>query len=243
MKDNIFESHSGSEFKFDESVATVFDDMISRSVPYYKNSLELSVDFILKNVKDGDKIIDLGCSTATTLLSIYQKTDLNLQLIGIDNSSFMIKQAKRKIDAFNANIEVIESDILNTNLSGSSVVISNYTLQFIPPNQRAKLIKKIYNSLEDNSLFIFSEKVISKDKKLNFDMVDIYYKYKKRQGYSEVEIVKKKEALENILIPLSEEENKQMLKDAGFEVIEVLFKWVNFTTFIALKRDINIDTI
>ncbi len=98
-----------------------------------------------------------------------------------------------------------------------------------------EMVKKIYDSLEPNGLFIFSEKVIVEDKVLDKEFIDIYYDYKKAQGYSEFEIMQKREALENVLVPYTYEENVQMLHEAGFTVVDTLFRWVNFTTFIAKK--------
>jgi tRNA (cmo5U34)-methyltransferase len=120
-------------------------------------------------------------------------------------------------------------------LYGAKLIISNYTLQFIRPLLREKLVKKIYDALSENGIFIFSEKVISSHKVLNKHCIDEYYAFKKNQGYSEFEIAQKREALENVLIPYTQEENLQMIKDAGFSHCEVIFKWVNFATFIAIK--------
>ena len=116
------------------------------------------------------------------------------------------------------------------------MIISNYTLQFIRPLQREKLVNKIFKGLEKGGVFIFSEKVISSNRVLDKQYIDEYYEFKKTQGYSEYEISQKREALENVLIPYTEEENKKMILDAGFEHCETLFKWVNFATFIAIKK-------
>ena len=147
----------------------------------------------------------------------------------------MLNRASKKINAYGLDIELINDDIFNVNFKPSSVIISNYTLQFIRPLQREKLIKKIYDSLEDGAVFIFSEKVITDDKKLNKIMIDKYYDFKKVKGYSEFEIAQKREALENVLIPYTYEENKTMIEDAGFKHFDCIFKWVNFATFIAIK--------
>jgi tRNA (cmo5U34)-methyltransferase len=115
------------------------------------------------------------------------------------------------------------------------VFVSNYTLQFIRPLHREKLVKKIYDALNEGGAFIFSEKLISSDKKLNKELIELYYAFKKSQGYSEYEIAQKREALENVLVPYTQEENIQMIKDAGFKHCEVVFRWANFATFIAIK--------
>jgi tRNA (cmo5U34)-methyltransferase len=234
-KDKVFKKPIVKQFEFDEEVASVFDDMLDRSVPYYKQSLELTISFALRYLNENDKVFDLGCSTASTLISLAQKSHKKLQLIGIDNSEAMLQQAKNKTNAYGLDIDFICDDIFNVSIDKSKVIISNYTLQFIRPLQREKLIKKIYNSLEDGGIFIFSEKVILDDKVLNKYCIDEYYNFKKNQGYSEFEIAQKREALENVLIPYSEDENKKMIKDVGFKSCDTIFKWINFATFIAIK--------
>jgi tRNA (cmo5U34)-methyltransferase len=234
-KDRLFQDREAKPFEFDESVATVFDDMISRSVPYYHEALKLSVDFALSHLADGDKVIDLGSSTANTLISLYTQSLVDLRLIGIDNSIFMIEQAQKKIRAYDADIELIHGDILEADLSNSKVIISNYTLQFISTNLRAGFIKKIHDNLCDGGVFIFSEKLKSEDTLIDKKMVEIYYEYKKLQGYSTTEIQKKKDALDNVLIPFTYEHNYDLLKNAGFKSVDTIFRWNNFTTIIAKK--------
>ncbi|MEO1924076.1 MAG: carboxy-S-adenosyl-L-methionine synthase CmoA, partial [Nautiliaceae bacterium] len=138
--------------------------------------------------------------------------------------------------AFGVNIMFIEEDFLKYDFSQSKAVIANYTIQFIRPLKREKLIKKIYDSLEKDGIFLMSEKLVTENKKLNKIMIDIYYNYKKKMGYSEFEIAQKREALENVLIPYTMEENIEMLKNAGFSEAEVIFRWNNFATFIAFKN-------
>lgn len=234
-KDKVFQKPILKQFEFDKEVASVFDDMLHRSVPYYDEMLNLTTSFAIKYCKKNSKIYDIGCSTAATLINISQKSNFPLDLIGIDNSKAMCQRAKEKCDAYGINIDIINDDIFNINMKDANAIISNYTLQFIRPAQREDLIVKIYNSLDENSVFIFSEKVITDDKVLNKSMIDEYYEFKKVQGYSEFEIAQKREALENVLIPYTTEENQQMCLKAGFKSFECLFKWNNFATFIAIK--------
>jgi len=235
MKDKLFEKPITKQFEFDENVASVFDDMLSRSVPFYQEMLNLTTSFALKYTQKESTIYDLGCSTATTLINIANHSTKDLNLIGIDTSSAMLNRASHKAKGYGHKITFIEDDIFNIPLQKADVIISNYTLQFIRPLQREKLISKIYDSLNEGQIFIFSEKVICEDKLLNKQCIDEYYQFKKKQGYSEFEIAQKREALENVLIPYSYDENQKMIKDAGFKHIECIFKWINFATFIAIK--------
>lgn len=235
MVDKVFEKSITKQFEFDEDVASVFDDMLNRSVPFYKEMQNLTINFALNYLEKDDTVYDLGCSTASTLIELHKHCDVNLNLVGIDNSEAMLARASKKCKAFGVEIDLRNADLLNTSYDNAKLVISNYTLQFIRPLQREKLIEKIHNSLNEKGIFIFSEKVISSDKTLNKRCIDEYYDFKKTQGYSEFEISQKREALENVLIPYTEDENKKMILDAGFSHCETLFKWVNFATFIAIK--------
>lgn len=235
MNDKVFTKPIKKQFEFDEEVAAVFDDMLLRSVPFYGESQKITEFFVLKKLENGAILYDLGCSTASLLLSIHRKLTCEATLIGLDNSEAMLSQARKKCDAYGANIEVKNGDILNYNYEQADVFVSNYTLQFIRPLVREELVKKISASLKKEGIFIFSEKVISHHSKLNKDLIECYYGFKKGQGYSEYEIVQKREALENVLVPYSEEENIKMALNSGFTHCEVVFRWANFATFIAIK--------
>ena len=235
MNDQVFTKPIKKQFEFDEEVAAVFDDMLERSVPFYKESQKITKFFALKNLQEDGILYDLGCSTASLLLNIHRELEVKAQLIGLDNSEAMLKRASRKIEAFGANISVELGDILEYSYKEADVFVSNYTLQFIRPLVREKLIKKITESLKKEGVFIFSEKVISHHSKLNKDLIECYYDFKKEQGYSEYEIMQKREALENVLVPYSEEENIKMALENGFSHCEVVFRWANFATFIAIK--------
>lgn len=235
MVDKVFEKSITKQFEFDEEVASVFDDMLNRSVPFYKEMQRLSINFASNFLEENDTVYDLGCSTGSTLIELSKNSNHNLNLIGIDNSEAMLNRAKNKCKAFGVNIDFINADLHDISYNDAKLILSNYTLQFIRPLQREKLVKKIQNSLKDEGIFIFSEKVISSNSKLNKQSIDEYYNFKKTQGYSEFEISQKREALENVLIPYTEEENKKMILDAGFSHCETIFKWVNFATFIAIK--------
>jgi len=236
MNDKVFTKPIRKQFEFDEEVASVFDDMLQRSVPFYKESQKIIEFFVLKNLGKDGLLYDLGCSTATLLLNIDRKLKYNAKLVGLDNSEAMLERARSKCNAFGAdNIEIEFADILKYKYKQADIFISNYTLQFIRPLVREELVKKIASSLKEGGLFIFSEKVISHHSKLNKELIECYYAFKKEQGYSEYEIMQKREALENVLVPYSEAENIQMAENCGFSHCEVIFRWSNFCTFIAIK--------
>tara|TARA_B100001121_G_C18648233_1_gene602758 strand:+ start:505 stop:1239 length:735 start_codon:yes stop_codon:yes gene_type:complete len=244
MKDKIFNKKKMkiSDFKFDKKVASAFDNMISRSVPFYNESQETAIRLAKEYIRKNSKVIDVGCSTGTTLIKLYSKISPEIRkkilMVGYDSSKPMIYQAKKKIykKKFNKSFKFINNKIQKLNLGKNvSVCFMNYTLQFIRPIDRQKVIKQIFKSLNKGGAFILMEKILSKESDINRVFIDVYHKYKTEMGYTDIEIQKKREALENVLIPYREEENFELLKKSGFKKIEKFFKWFNWSGIIAVK--------
>ena len=238
-RDRLYNRNEPVEkFEFNEQVAEVFDDMLDRSVPFYKQVIEMSADILVHALQAGDTVYDLGCSTGTTLLYLARiMEDQELEFIGIDNSKPMLDKARRKARMFSLADRIIfkEEDITRVKFTGAGGVILNYTLQFLAPQVRVKFLQHIYLGLRKNGVLILSEKVISEDAMFNRLFLESHYQHKKRRGYSELEIARKREALENILIPVSSRENRNMLLEAGFKRVEPFFQWFNFVSFAACK--------
>ena len=238
-KDTLFAQTPATEkFEFNESVARVFDDMLERSVPMYRECLESTVGWCVKFAREGSHIYDLGCSTGTFLSGLANRfpADADIRLIGVDNSAPMLKKARQKLLPSPLPCELIEADLQSDfPLTNASVVVMNYTLQFIPLDLRVEVVRKILNGLNSDGLLLMIEKVTSDNSKLDRAYTDFHHQFKKNQGYSQLEIARKREALENVLTPRSVDENIDLLLKAGFASAEMFFKWNNFAGFIALK--------
>lgn len=234
MKDELFKQNPKKQFEFDASVASVFDDMIERSVPFYKENLELGVKILSKLLKKDARLCDLGCSSANFLLKFFELRK-DVELSGVDNSKAMIELAKHKAKAFGAEIKFHERSLDLWEFEENDAFVANYTLQFIRPPKREDLLRQIYANLKENGVFLVSEKILYEESFLAKNMIEIYAEYKQTQGYSLFEIAAKREALENVLVPYTEKENIALLKKVGFKKIQILFKWANFESFLAFK--------
>lgn len=234
MKDELFKQDLKKQFEFDKNVASVFDDMINRSVPFYKENLELCANLIAKIISKEAVICDLGCSSANFLIFLANLRK-DFKLFGVDNSPSMLDIARSKIKAYGLDVKFFEANLCEFDFFKSDVFVANYTLQFIRPPKRQELVNTIYKNLNENGVFIISEKILYEDAFLSKNIIELYADYKQKQGYSKFEIATKREALENVLIPYSENENFAMLKNAGFKKVESIFKWANFESFIAFK--------
>lgn len=238
-KDHHFsDSGKGVKFEFDEAVAQVFDDMLSRSVPYYEECQQMVLQIAAPFCRKGSKVYDLGCSTGSLLLLLAKNFSKSVELIGVDNSIPMLKKAREKLqtDGSLDRCKLIEADLKSSfYFSDASVVIMNYTLQFIPPPRRPALIEKIFKALNQGGCFILIEKMIGESAELDSVFVKLHHKFKSDHGYSQNEISRKREALENVLIPFTEGQNRKLLHDAGFTAVDTFFKWFNFSGFVSVR--------
>lgn len=233
--DTVFTQPIEKQFEFDASVASVFDDMAARSIPFYKENLTLIARLLCAMLKENDTVVDLGCSTANTLLMLHKYSKVPLHLLGFDNAEAMLAIARQKSQAYGANLVLDKADITALAIPRANAIVANYTLQFIRPPKRALLVESVCNALCGGGVFIFSEKIVHEDGVLSKAMIDVYLEFKREQGYSDFEIAQKREALENVLVPYTEQENKEMALKAGFSGVETLFKWGNFATYLAKK--------
>ncbi len=238
-KDTLYQVDSVPEdFAFSEHVVEVFDDMLDRSVPFYREVIKATAHLLDAYLSPQDRVVDLGCATGTTLLELARLfITKELQFLGIDNSPAMLEKARLKAELYSKKdtLHFQEGDITKVECPETGAFILNYTLQFVRPMKREELIKRLHANLRPGGLLILSEKTISHDTCLNRKYIEIYHSYKRSRGYSELEISKKREALENVLIPFSANENRAMLQKAGFVSVEPFFQWFNFISFVAIK--------
>lgn len=239
-KDTVFrQRHEDSDFRFNEQVSRVFNDMLNRSVPFYEEVLRMSAELARQYTigkTEPVNIYDLGCSTGNMATAIAAEfKDKKFVYNGYDNSEEMLKRAEELTTSIKQPVHFFNKDILDAPLTNAAVIIANYTFQFIRPIERGPLARHIFNNLNPGGVFIFSEKMLETNSDNSRMFNRLYYDMKRRNGYSELEISKKREALENVLIPYRIDENIRLLQEAGFEHVDVFFKWYNFTSLIATR--------
>ncbi len=239
-EDKLFDATEPApgDFSFNARVAEVFDDMVSRSVPFYEEMQRMVCELANDFAKPNTRLYDIGCSTATTLLALDEQIDPSVAFVGVDNSEDMLAKARSKVEQVKPqrDINFMAADLhQGVFIDNASVVTMLLTLQFVRPLYRERIIKMIFDGLNDNGCLLMIEKLTSEDTLFNRLFIQHYYDFKKTRGYSEIEITKKREALENVLIPYRLEENIDLLKWSGFRHVEMFFRWYNFCGIIAVK--------
>ncbi len=226
------------DWTFDERVAEVFPDMIQRSVPGYSNIISMIGMLAERFVQPHSKVYDLGCSLGAATLSVRRNIAVpGCQIIAVDNSPAMVERCRRHIDAFRADtpVDVIEADIRNIPIENASMVVLNFTLQFLAPEERQQLLNTIYQGLKPGGALVLSEKFSFEDQQVGELLFNMHHDFKRANGYSELEISQKRSMLENVMLTDSVETHKQRLRNAGFEHAELWFQCFNFGSLVAVK--------
>jgi len=227
------------DFSFDEKVVNVFPDMIQRSVPGYGTLISTIGIMAARYAQADSHCYDLGCSLGAVTLSMRQRiTQENCDIIAVDNSAAMIEKGQRLLaddKSSEVPVELVCADIHDVEIKKASVVVLNFTLQFIPVEERLELLQRIYQGLKPGGVLILSEKLAFEDETQDNFHVDSHHDFKRSNGYSDLEISQKRSALENVLIPETLAEHQQRLQQAGFEFIEKWFQCFNFVSMVAIK--------
>ncbi len=227
---------SVAAFQFDAGVADVFQDMVERSVPGYGLLLELIGVLAARYAMPGTNCYDLGCSLGASTLQLKRHVPGSCHVVGVDNSAAMVTRCKAALarDHSSASSEIRLEDLRNTRIEQASIVLLNFTLQFVPDEQRQDILQGIAGGLVPGGILILAEKVRFPDQARQDLMTELHHEFKKHHGYSELEIAQKRAALETVLLSNTEHEHLQRLSAAGFERPEVCFRCLNFMAFLAV---------
>ena len=237
MRDNLFNANIDiADFRFDKEVVEVFDDMVRRSVPGYDSMIQMIGLIARMYGQDNTNYYDLGSSTGAISLAIalnnkHQKNTF----FAVDNSEEMVSKCKQNLESRIDNLQATCADINQIHIENASIVVLNLTLQFIDVKDRSNLIKKIYEGLNPGGVLIISEKIHFEDKETQDQITNLHIDFKKENGYSELEIANKRQAIENVLITDTKAIHIERLKDSGFKDTSCFFQCLNFVSFLSVK--------
>lgn len=238
-------------FRFDQTVASVFPDMIKRSVPGYETIIAMTGTLAERYVQPNSRCYDLGCSLGASTIAmrhhIQHKSGEssgknNYEIVAVDNSEDMLSQCRAVIQEDDDSspteltpVNLVCGNVQDIPITNASMVVLNFTLQFIPMEQRAELLQRISDGLLPGGVLVLSEKVAFEDPQHQELMIELHHNFKRANGYSDLEISQKRSALDDVLLPETLETHRTRLRKAGFSSVDVWFQCFNFASLIALK--------
>jgi tRNA (cmo5U34)-methyltransferase len=227
---------SSARWAFDESVTDVFDDMLARSIPQYDVMRQAVTDIASAFVVEGAPILDLGTSRGEALAPLIERFGPRNRYVGIEVSPSMLAAARERFKDCGGWVTILEHD-LRTGYPPVEpcVTLAVLTLQFTPIERRQRIVRDVYKHLRQSGAFVVVEKILGATADLDTLMVKQYYALKAANGYSQEEIDRKRLSLEGVLVPMTADWNVDLLRRAGFEQIDCIWRWQNFCAWVAMK--------
>lgn len=242
QKDRLFETKilKTGDFVFDDRVVGVFPDMINRSVPGYGLVVPMIGLLARQYAQDASNLYDLGCSLGAVSLAMRASVRArDARILAIDSSPGMIRQLRSVLQDRSQtgvlDVQAIRQDILETTIENASVVVLNFTLQFVEPENRNSLLNRIYHGLNPGGVLILSEKIRFENPDEQERQTRWHHEFKRAQGYSDLEIAQKRDALENVMKPDSMPQHQSRLRSVGFKDVYQWFQGFNFVSMVALR--------
>ena len=227
---------AATAFTFDRRVARVFPDMIQRSVPGYATVINMIAVLASRYVESDTLCYDLGCSLGASSVAMSRGIGAKgCRVIGVDNSREMLSQAREHIARHESGtpIDLLCADVLEVEIQNASMVVLNFTLQFIPVEQRPELLGRIHRGLRPGGILVLSEKISFDDPEQEALQIEMHHAFKRANGYNDLEISQKRSALERVLIPETIEIHRERLRQAGFHQADPWFQCFNFASIVA----------
>ncbi|MCF6247036.1 MAG: carboxy-S-adenosyl-L-methionine synthase CmoA [Desulfobacula sp.] len=239
-KDKIFatKKEKVTPFRFNKAVTLVFDDMLNRSVPLYQESIQRQAQLTKYFYQKKTRIYDLGCSHGNLGIRILNEIkESSFSMVAVDSSVPMVEKYSKRLKLYTAcsNVDLVCGFLENVKIKNASVVLINLTLQFLKPETRDDLIKKIYKGMAPGGVLLLTEKIIQASSQFDALQLNFYDRFKRENGYSQLEISQKRDALEKVLIPDTIQIHEDRFSKAGFSSFDVWLKWFNFASMMAIK--------
>ncbi len=226
------------EFAFDERVAAVFPDMVRRSIPGYRTLVEMTGIIAARHAVANSRCYDLGCSLGASTLAMRRHIDApGCRIVAVDKSAAMLERCRANLAGQPSGppVDLVCRDIREIEIGDASAVVLNYTLQFIPPGDRLRLLKDARRGMRPGGVLILSEKIRFEDRRVDQEMSRLHTAFKKAHGYTDLEISQKRSALERVLVPDSVEVHRERLEHAGFQRTLPWFQCCNFVSLLAWR--------
>jgi tRNA (cmo5U34)-methyltransferase len=243
MSSSIGHVPTGDRWSFDAGVTEVFEDMLQRSIPQYEVWRDLVTDIAVHYADLGRSgfIVDLGTSRGESIARLLTRLSDSYSFIGSDVSQPMLEAFTQRFkdEIERGRVQAIACDLRSgypLETRPARVVMAVLTIQFTPIEYRARILKRVYDSLAHGGAFIMVEKVLGNSAEMDDLLVGQYYRLKGANGYSPYEVERKRLSLEGVLVPVSTRTNEENLRAAGFSEVEMFWRWCNFAGWVAVKR-------
>jgi tRNA (cmo5U34)-methyltransferase len=232
--------HRPGSWTFDDKVTQVFDDMLRRSIPQLETMRSLVFEVGKQFVRPGTWVVDLGCSLGDGMAPFVSAFGEHVGFVGVETSSAMLDSVRARFrdDIEQGTVQVLDLDLRKGYPEmETSLTLSVLTLQFIPVEHRLRVVQDAYDRTRPGGALVLVEKVLGSSGSANALLTELYEDLKRQNGYTQEDIDRKRLSLEGVLVPLTAAWNEDLLRRAGFAVVECFWRSLNFAGWVAVKKE------
>jgi tRNA (cmo5U34)-methyltransferase len=224
---------------FDAEVTAALDDMLQRTVPQYDSMRQACFDLACLYRQPETDIVDLGCSRGAAMAPLVERHGATNHFVGVDVSEPMVEAARARFASY------IDAGVVDIRLCDlrrgyppvrASVTLAILTVQWVPVEHRQQLLAAAREHTVPGGALILVEKVLGATAAMDDVLVHLHHAMKAANGYTQESIETKRRSLEGVLVPVTAARNEDMLRAAGFDDVECVWRWMNFAAWIAVRR-------
>jgi len=239
MKDREKTTHRDFTFGHREEG---FDNHIDASIRHYSSLHDDVVNLSRYFVENDTKVVDIGCSTGKTIEAMVKQnheTAPSAHYCGVEYAEVFqaeMTDREKRLNGEGHHICFQNKNIIHHNFSNCSLVTSIFTLQFMQPLWRKKVMQNIYDGLNEGGAFIFAEKTYAENSRIQDMITSTFYEYK-AEHFTYEDIMEKEKTLRTMLKPMTWNELVALLTSVGFDSTKIQPFWMNhlFVGAIAIK--------
>lgn len=232
------------QWEFDADVTDVFDDMLERSIPQYDVMRQTVFEVGCRFQREGADIVDLGCSRGTAVAPFIDRFGAHNRFWLVEVSPPMLEAVRTRFSGYlkgpdgrDGIVKIVDLDLRETFPPVSAcLTLCVLTLQFTPIEHRLHILQRIYDHTLPGGALVLVEKVLGASAEIDDIMVNVYYDHKRRVGYTDDQIERKRLSLEGVLVPVTSRWNEELLRMTGFTRVDCFWRWMNFAAWIAVKK-------
>lgn len=198
-----------------------YDRKIKQTLPYYDEFYKEIIELVKVFHRSAVRWLDVGCGTGTMGSVAFENIELE-KFVFCDSSDEMIRVAKERFHFSDA--EFLVCDVQNLAYTNEFDVITAIQVNhYLRMNERRLALKKCYEALKENGLFISFENFCPFTDIGETVYLEKWKRYQMGQGKSLDEAEKHIDRYRKDYFPITLEEHLELMWTSGFKAVEILW--------------------
>ena len=214
-------------------IAEEYDSGRKKFIPCFDDFYKTTTKLITSNIKEPQRIIDLGAGTGLLTYYWYQQYP-NAEYVLVDIADEMLNVARKRFHQLGNITYQVENYINKLSDDFFDTVISALSIHHLEDEEKMKLFERIYDRLPSGGIFVNYDQFCAGQSEL-----DYWYNTYWGSQLLNSELTEKDIALWRVRRKLdkecSVEREVEMLRQCNFHIVKCVYSYHKFSVIVALK--------